>query len=399
MSTHLLRTTPGGRTRFSSKFINNGATSSTDNEFFTCEYDRMIYSMWRRSGSPNQYHVSQFNIQSGVTTYLGYVTHSQFGLDTNKFPGGWLCDGTYMYFSFWDTTRLSRVLLSDMTQVNHYNNDKVWTCYGRSKWYNDHTIAIMDRRGIALFDTKTLTWDHIRYKSSDTSGRTNFYISDKVIMDSGEGNVTYYDRTLQEFHTLAFPTSSYDSELCGGDGKIYVVNRAYIFVFDEETMGWEQEYTPVQFATNTNIRHCVYAEGLVYIIVYGSPRLWVYETQNKHVAYKMLPWNIPTGDNLCEMTSYHRYVFIQCYSFGYLNYEGLYKYNAGYKYVQYVIPCAEDVIDYEEKDPCLVVKPSYVTYEVNPDEIPFTKISSLSTIKHAVVNKNNYKTILNIKIK
>jgi len=395
MSLHLLRTTPGGTTRFSSKFINNQATSATDTEFFTCEYDRMIYSMWRRSGSPIQYHVSQFNIQSGVTTYLGYVTHSQLGRDT--LPGGWLCDGKYMYFTFNNTTRLTRVSLEDMSTVNHYDNDKIWTCWGRSVWYNDHTIAILDRRGLALFDTETLTWDHIRYKGSDTSGRTAFYFDDKIIIDSGVGNISFYNRTTQQFSSMSLPTSSYDCELCGGDGKVYVINQAYVFVFDIETMTWEQDYTPVQFKSMP--RHCVYTEGLVYITVCGSPRFWVYETENKHVAYKMLPWSVPTGDNQCILTPYHRYTFIQCYSFGHLNYEGLYKYNMGYKYLQYIIPCAEDVIDYQSKDPCLICKPSYLTYEVVKDEIPFEPIAESLTIKSAAVNKNNYKSIINIKIK
>ena len=121
----------------------------------------------------------------------------------------------------------------------------------------------------------------------------------------------------------------------------------------------------------------------------------------------MLPWTIPgySGSSTdyrnrqCILTPYHRYVFIQNFSFGYLNYEGLYKYNAGYKYLQYIIPCAEGVIDYEEKDPCLIVKPSYLTYDPIPDEIPFTYVSQSSTIKHAIVNKNNYRSILSIKIK
>lgn len=395
MSLHLLRTTPGGTTRFSSKFINNQATSATDTEFFTCEYDRMIYSMWKRTGSPIQYHVSQFNIQSGVTTYLGYVTHSQLGRDT--LPGGWLCDGKYMYFTFNSTTRLTRVSLSDMSTVNHYDNDKIWTCWGRSVWYNDHTIAILDRRGLALFDTKTLTWDHIRYKGSDTSGRTAFYVDDKIIIDSGVGNISFYNRETQQFTSMNLPTSSYDCELCGGDGKVYVINKAYVFVFDIETMTWEQEYTPVQFKEFP--RHCIYSEGLVYITICGSPRFWVYETETKHVAYKMLPWNMPSGDNQCILTPYHKYAFIQCYSFGHLNYEGLYKYNAGFKYLQYMIPCAEDVIDYHSKDPCLVTKPSYLSYEIVPDEIPFEPIAESLTIKAAAVNKNNYKAILNIKIK
>ena len=398
MSTHLLRTTPGGRTRFSAKFINNGATSATDIEFFTCEYDRMVYSMWERAGSPNQFHVSQFNIQSGVTTYLGYVTQAQ--LNTDKLPGGWLCDGKYMYFSFYSSALLVRVLLEDMITINSYTNSSNWTCWGRSQWYDDHTIALMNQRGIALFDTKTTTWSYISYKPSNTSGCQRFAITDKLIVDvstNSGAQFCWYNRQMEEYHQTTLPTSTYACDMCYGDGKFYVVNQAYVFVFDEETETWEQEYTPVHFQGRP--RYCVYAEGLVYIIIYGSARFWVYETHNKHVAYKMLPWNVPESNNQCVLTPYHRYVFIQCFSFGYLNYEGLYKYNAGYKCIQYVIPCAEGVIDYESKDPCLVVKPSYVTYEVNPDEIPFTYISQRSTIKSAPVNKNNYKTILSIKIK
>lgn len=414
MSRHLLRTTVGGYTRFSGKFINNGASSSTDYAFFTCEYDRMIYSMWRRDANPVQFHISQFNIQTAVTTYIGYVTSSQVGY-TDMF-GGWLCDGEYMYFSIPNGTgKIVRIKLSDFSR-DVYSNTTTYTCWGRCQWYDDHTIAIMDVRGITFFDTKTASFYYLHYKPTDTPSCNQFAITDKLIANTSRNSGEYfawYNRQTEEYHTSNLPVSDYPSELCYGDGKFYIINRAYIFIFDEETETWENEYTPVQFTTATayygaEIRYCVYAEGVVYIIVEGSNRLWAYDTESKKVTYKMLPWTVPGycdyqwsdfRDRQCIITPFHRYMFIQCYSFGYLSYEGMYKYNMGYKYLQYMIPCAEDRLEYESKDPCIVSKPSYLTYEVRPDEIPFTYISESSTIKRAPVNKNNYKEILNIKIK
>lgn len=414
MSTHLLRTTVGGFSRFSGRYKPNGASSATDIAFYTCEYDRIVYSMWRRDVSTDEFHISKFNIQTGVSSYIGYVTTTQVGYTDEV--GGWLCDGKYMYFTISNGNgRVVRISLSDYTRTV-YTNDVPYTCWGRSKWYDDHTIAVMDQRGITFFDTKALTFSHMRYRSTATGGINQFHITDKMVGEASRNDGSYfawYNRITDEYHTSNLPTSSYPCELCYGDGKFYIINKAYIFIFDEETETWEDEYIPVQFTTAggsypAEIRYCVYSEGVVYIIVEGSPRLWAFDTESKKVSYKMLPWSIPGytngGSNLrgrqCIITPYHRYVFIQCYSFAYISYEGIYKYNMGYKYLQYSIPCAKDLIEYESKDPCLVLEDSYLTYDDSkPDIIPFVPMYQYPSIKTASVNKNNYKTILSIKIK
>jgi hypothetical protein len=89
---------------------------------------------------------------------------------------------------------------------------------------------------------------------------------------------------------------------------------------------------------------------------------------------------------------------MQYWSFGVLNYEGLYKYNIGYKIIQYSIPFSEDMLDYHEKDPCLIPTPAYLTFKQVDDTIDASPIESDSTIKSAHVNKKDYKTIKKIQV-
>ena len=119
-------------------------------------------------------------------------------------------------------------------------------------------------------------------------------------------------------------------------------------------------------------------------------------------AYTFLPWTINNGNRddsrVWNLTGYHQYAFIQGYTFGYLNYQGMYKYNIGYKYLQYSIPCAQELINYHEKDNCIALEPSYLTFKIVPYEIP-VETESESTIKRISLNKKNYKQIYSIKFK
>lgn len=414
MSLNLLSTSPGGVSRFSSKFINDGASTSTDSQFLSCECDRMIYTVTNRtSTNPRQYHLNAFNIQTGRMTNLGYFTNSDLGWNGNStyWFGGFLCDGTYFYFT-WHNATNRYIYRCRMTDIHTFQaspqSPRTITCFCRMQWYDDHTIAVMDYRGLAYLDTDTWTWSSFSYKPSDFSAR-NFYISDKIIANTYDSSdrFHYYDRETQTYNRISLPQSSYTTEICGdGKGHIFLMNTSYFFVFDEET----KEFTatvPIPFGNGNDsynwVRACVYTEGLVYVIVQDQRKLWVVEVENHNkFAYTFMPWSINNGNRddsrVWNLIGYHQYVFIQGYSFGYLNYQGMYKYNIGYKYLQYSLPCAEELINYDSKDRCLVCKPSYLTYEQVPDEVQLEPELG-STIKRASINKKNYKEIYSIFIK
>jgi hypothetical protein len=56
------------------------------------------------------------------------------------------------------------------------------------------------------------------------------------------------------------------------------------------------------------------------------------------------------------------------------------------------------MLDYHEKDPCLIPTPAYLTFKQVDDTIEASPIESGSTIKSAHVNKKDYKTIKKIQV-
>ena len=398
MSLNLLSTSPGGVSRFNKRYVNNVASSATDRACFSTEYDRVIYmAIERTSTSPNQIHMQSFNIQSGEMKYIGYITKAQLNNQTGKRLQGFLCDGKYAYITMYsDVAGIFRVNLSDLNAAAEwYPATRKFTCYTRCYWYDDKTVVMMDIRGLAFFHIDTLTWTYESYKSSDTSNREDFAWCDKGIADTNT-NLVWCNRETHTYQTFNFPTSSYYSLCCYGEGKIWVVNQAYVFSFDVETETWDSEYTPVPFGSQ--VKYVCYTDNLLYVILNNSNKLWVFETQRKKFAYTLLPWTlINNGDTFITLATYHRYVFMQYWSFGILNYEGLYKYNIGYKIVQYGIPFGADVIAYHEKDPCLIPTPSYLTFE-KVDDIIEAESEESTTIKVCHINKKNYKAIESIKV-
>lgn len=398
MSLNLLSTAPGGSTRFSKRYINDIASSSTDRACFSTEYDRVIYmGIERTSTSPHQFHMQSFNIQSGEINYIGYITKAQLNNQTNKRIQGFLCDGKYGYITMYSSVPgIFRIDMNDLNKsAEWYPGVRNFACYTRCEWYDDKTIVMMDVRGLAYFHTDTLTWTYESYKSSNISDRYGFAWCDKGIADVAK-NLAWYNRETQTYTTYNFPTSTYYSLCCYGEGKIWVVNQAYVFSFDVETESWDSEYTPIPFGQQ--VKYVCYTDNLLYIILNNSNKLWVFETQRKKFAYLILPWTLVNdGDVFITMATYHRYVFLQYWSFGVLNYEGLYKYNIGYKIIQYSIPFSEDLIDYHEKDPWLALTTSYLTMKKVDDEIEATTIEG-TTIKSCHVNKKNYKAINTIRV-
>lgn len=400
MSLNLLSTAPGGSSRFSKRYMNDDVSSSTDRACFATEYDRMVYMCNERtSTSPHQVHFHSFNIQTSEIKYLGYITKAQMNNYTDKRIQSFMCDGEYFYITMYSgVSGIFVVNMNDLTEVTYYPSTagRGFTCYTRGWWYDLTKIIMMDNRGMAYFDTKTHEWSYESYESSNVTGYNCLTFCDKGVAKINT-NMRWYNRETGTVTQFNFPTSSYNSECCYGEGKIWVVNQAYVFSFDVETETWDSSYTPVPFGNRPKC--VVYTEGLLYCIFQNTNKLWVFETQRKKFAYLILPWTIINEDDaMVSMAVYHKYVFLQMYTFGIMNYEGLYKYNIGYKIIQYSLPFSEELCEYHTKDPCLYLQPNYLTFKNTDDEIELTPIED-THLKACHVNKKDYKEIYEILFK
>ena len=402
MSLNLLRTAPTGIGRFRKKYIHDGASSETDRMFFTCEYNRIIYTLTERIiANLRYYHINSIGITSNEVRYLGMIPHTSFtsiGVGVNSTIGSFLCDGKNIYITYNGNMNLFKIDVETMTllDIQKFTSDKTFNAYSTMQWYDTHTIALLDVRGLVLFDTDTNEFSYIRYKSSDVSNRISFAFSDKYIVDTNT-NFAYYNRETQTFNTINLPMSSYNSEVVYGDGKFYVINQAYIFIFDEETGAWEEEYYPIPFGNK--IKCATYTDGLIYILPIKSAKCWVFDVNAHMYSYMFLPWTFAnnTDDTLrYSVASFKQYLFFQYFTFACINFNGLYKYRVGYKIVQYQIMCNSNT-EYLSKDRCLVFNQGYLTLENVPELKPFSPISE-TTLKTVHISKNDYKNIYEIKV-
>lgn len=399
MSLNLLRTSPTGTGRFRKKYIHNDASSLTDQRFFSCECNRIIYTLTERTISSNRYYyIQSVGISSSEVSYIGVIPHAAFNINASSYPGSFLCDGENIYITFLNVMNIYKINMSTISLLNieSYANDIAFNAYSKMQWYNDHTIALFDTRGLVLFDTDTCEISHIRYKPSAVTNRVSYAFSDKYIMDVN-GNLTCYNREAETLTTINFPISSYVSEIVYGDGKFYVVNQAYVFIFDEETGTWESTYYPIPFGSAPK---CVaYTDGVLYILPNKSSKCWAFDTTIHKYSYMFLPWVFSDNNSnnyQYSVATFRRYLFFQYYSFACINFNGLYKYRAGYKIIQYQIMCNSKT-EYIEKDRCIVLNSGYLTLENVPELKPFLGQSG-SSLKSVSVSKDDYKNIYDIRI-
>lgn len=391
MSTHLLSTSVSGLKRFAARYIKNEASSSIY-AGLTCEHDRIIYTMCRVGNDTSSIYIIQsFNILTSQMKLIGALTHADL-LSPNNI-GCIQCDGEFLYLTCKGSNYFYTINLSDL-HVERYSTANNLTCHANTYWYDGENIVGLNQKGLCLFNTKTRTPSYLEFK---TSGTRNGFVIGKELIVTVDTNLTYYIKETGEYITETFPASTYSSMVCyDGEGKFFVANKSYIFIFDEKTRTWDTETIPISFGGD--IRYMIYSEGIVYVLVIGSNKLWAYDPSTKMFHYMILPWTLSTDSNyITTMAQFKRYVFVQWYTMGIINYEGMYKYNVGYKIGQYSVICTKENEDkFINKGEHIGFKDSYLTIEDGIDPVPLTPIGDDRTIKSCHINKNDYKFIKGI---
>lgn len=391
LSSHLLSTSANGLKRFATRFVKNEASSSIT-AGLVCECDRIIYSLCRvGNNDSSKYIIQSFNILTSKTKTIGVLTHSD--LLSPKNIGCIQSDGEFLYLTCKGSNYFYAINLNDLS-VKRYSVTSNLTCHALTYWYDKENIVGLNQTGLCLFNTKTRTPSYQSFKPSGT--RNGFAIGKELIV-TVDTNLTYFDKTTSEYITIDFPTSTYSSMVCyDGEGKFFVANKAYLFIFDEASRSWHSENIPIGFGGD--IRFMTYSGDILYIIVIGSNKLWAYDPSTNMFHYTILPWTLSSDSNLITtMAQFKRNVFLQWYTFGIINYEGMYKYNVGYKIGQYSVICTkEHEGDFINKGKHIEFKDSYLTIEDGIDLIPATPEQDQPTLKRCHINKKDYKFIKDI---
>lgn len=328
-------------------FINGSEAITTINSAVVCEHNRCIYSATLCNDSVVRF--AKLNLVSNTSTVIKDIPKSQIG---NTYYGDIKVDDNYIYltssvndgsYALWRTPN------GPDTTVNTYQvtNDDIHKiqAVGKMEWYNDHTLMLMMRKGLALFDTQTAS---ISYRMFPDGGQNNarrdwalgkYHI---ISLYNGESDSAWIINpetgVCESMKDVYFAwAGSYKNNVCYHDGKFYVVQRNRLHVVDDETFTLELSI-PTPFTT-IDPKQIVYGNGILYITIQGQSSLYMYDIATQTFYATSLPFKIDNwlSNGWIRACAFRGYCFVPQIRLYTINFVDRSKYNLGYKYDQFVV--------------------------------------------------------------
>ena len=412
-------TMPSRYKNYIGSFLPDGTTAITSIQgSICCEHNRCIYSATTCNSTIIRF--AKLNLITNTTTILKDIQVSQASSDLGDIK----VDDNFIYWTraSTDGTRvIYRTPNGSDTSVNQYTttNDDAHKiqCAGKMEWYDDKTLALMMRAGIAFFDTKTCTYTY-KMSSAQNSVRGDWCLGKKKALSFyGYRSDSAYVVTLatntweglKETY-FALPGSNLNA-CCYNDGKFYIIQRSGLIIADEETMNVIHTQ-PVPF-TSDDPKQVVYAKGVLYITIQNRPALFIYEISTRTFYSVGIPFtpnkNWTGSDNnsgdwisngWVRMCAFQGYAFVPQIKLFTLNFVDRAKYNVGYKCDQFTAVTNlenEQIEDnhyvYDDRfvtftDDSMWIHPGYIVY-------PFRIMDPTNNIKYCSMTKDQYKKLIN----
>ena len=329
-------------------FINGSEAITTINSAVVCEHNRCIYSVTLCNDSIVRF--AKLNLVNNTSTIIKDIPKSQMG---NVCYGDIKVDDDYIYItasSNDNSYKLWRTPNSADPTINTYSvtedDEHRIQAVGRMEWYDDHTILLMMRKGLAFFDT---IYQKFTYKmfanGTQNDARRDYACGNKKILSlyTGESKSawvidleTNVCEGLNEVYGVEW-SGKYLNNACFHDGKFYVVQRNRLHVLDEETMTIDYSI-PTPF-TDIDPKQIVYGNGILYILMQNRPSLYMYDISTQTFYATGLPFTVDDwkANGWIRMCAFKGYCFIPQIRLYTINFVDRAKYNMGYKYDQFVI--------------------------------------------------------------
>lgn len=332
--------------------------------------------------------------------------------------GGFLVDDNYFYFMISYSTRqdydrrfLWRVDHRGQNYVSFEIPVSTVAC-SQICWFNEaHTKILMllsDSR-FCIFDTTTRTYET---KNAAVSNMSTYDLicSDKYIaisiIESSRCKLMVYDKetfTQQCFLTLSTSTA-YNGSACYHDKKFYVAAASGIWEINESDWSVVKHAFPIatSSAENYYVGKLIYVNGSLFVPGGNNSRwLYIYNIERDlfNMVYTAFQSTNLSNSSLKIPFNYRSfYVYPGGSSVMYMNYNGLAKYNFGYKYNQYLVEYNSSNVNHLHYDPgfanvtetCMIISDGVKYY---PHEG-----SSATHIYGIDANKNDYMSAYGVKI-
>jgi hypothetical protein len=391
-------------------FINISEAITTINSAVVCEHNRCIYSVTLCNNSVVRF--AKLNLVNNTSTVIKDIPKSQFG---NTFYGDIKVDDNYIYVTS-SMNDNSYVLLrtpnsADPT-VNIYQvtNSDIYKIQaaGKMEWFDDHTILLMMRKGLAFFDTKKLRFTYKMFADGTQNGARRDYACGKkkiISLHNGTSKSAYVidlETNACEDLNVVYGiewSGTYLSNVCFHDGKFYVVQCNRLHVLDEETMTMDYSI-PTPF-TDIDPKQIVYGNGILYILMQNKPSLYMYDISTQIFYATGIPFTVDDWqpDGWIRMCAFRGYCFIPQIRLYTINFVDRAKYNMGYKYDQFVILMNKE--NSENPDAQFEFDDSFVTFTednmtIHPGDINvnMVEVDPVNHIKMISMTKDQYNKII-----
>ena len=391
-------------------FISGSEAITTINSAAVCEHNRCIYSVTLCNDSIVR--LAKLNLVNNTSTVIKDIPKSQFG---NTFYGDIKVDDNYIYVTS-SMNDNSYVLLrtpnsADPTvniyQVTNSNIYKI-QANGKMEWYDNHTILLMMRKGLAFFDTLLQKFTYKMFADGTQNDARRDYAcgKKKVISLHTETSKTAYVidletnacEDLNEDYGIEW-SGTYLNNVCFHDGKFYVVQRNRLHVLDEETMTMDYSI-PTPF-TDIDPKQIVYGNGVLYILIQNKPSLYMYDISTRTFYATGLPFTVDDwqADGWIRMCAFRGYCFIPQIRLYTINFVDRAKYNMGYKYDQFVVLMNKE--NSENPDAQFEFDDRFVTFTednmtIHPGDIDvnMVEVDPVNHIKMISMTKDQYNRII-----
>lgn len=412
-------TMPSRYKNYIGSFLPDGTTAITSIQgSICCEHNRCIYSATTCNSTIIRF--AKLNLITNTTTILKDIPVSTASSDLGDIK----VDDNFIYWTraSTDGTRvIYRTPNGSDTTVNQYTttNDDAHKiqCAGKMEWYDDKTLALMMRAGIAFFDTKTCTYTY-KMSSAQNSLRGDWCLGKKRAL-------SFYGYRSDSAYVITLATNTWEglketyfelpgsnlNACCYNDGKFYIIQRSGLVIVDEETMNVIHTQ-PAPF-TSDDPKQVVYAKGVLYITIQNRPALFIYEISTRTFYSVGIPFtpnkNWTGSDNnsgdwisngWVRMCAFQGYAFVPQIKLFTLNFVDRAKYNVGYKCDQFTAVTNlenEQIEDnhyvYDDRfvtftDDSMWIHPGYIVY-------PFRIMDPTNNIKYCSMTKDQYKKLIN----
>lgn len=389
-------------------FINGDEAITTINSAVCCIRDRSVYSATLCNDKILR--IAKLNLVSNTSTVIKDIPKADIG---NTYYGDIAVDDKYIYITSSSNDNMRTIWRTsldpdDMT-VNSYSpgNSAIYNfnAVGKMEWWNDHTLIILARRGIFLFDTNKLKWDW-KESPSQNNARRDMIVGKKYVISTYAGNSSsafVCDVEKNEWFSLTddFGISwagQYLNAGCYADGKFYVTQRNRIHIVDEETMTIERSL-PTPY-TDSDPKTVDYANGLLYITLENSLTLYIYDIKNDRFYSTPIPFRMDAwmSNGWIRGTSYRGYFFLPNVRLFTINFAEYAKYNMGYKYDQFIMITNKDSLnnhEYEYDDRFITFTEDSMNIHTGDIVVDMESFDDERRIRCCHISKTQYNKILN----